>query len=241
MLGETVRRAPNDAGANQWLANSLTALGRYDEAIASVEAAAALEPDSLLSGMDWGRALFLAGRADAALAKIKDVIAAEPEHYWGYVLRGVIYFSLGQIERAETDFQAARELAPNGLYPVIWLAVARERRDKTNIQDLRTAAAESDPKRWPGPVLRFVLGDIGAEAVLADARNAPPHKQNEQECEAFFFIGESYLRDGDRELAAEYFQRAIDTGVRSYTDTGVRSYIEYAAAVVALRHLGKAS
>lgn len=208
-------------------------MGRHDEAIAAYEAFAHLKPERLTSLIMWAETLFLTGHTDAALAKLREAIAAAPKNHWPYTMRGVIHVSMQQLELAEADFREAHKLDPDDLYPLIRLTVTRKWQGKTNDEDMRAAAAETDLEQWPGPIVRFVLGDIGADELMAAAHNDHARKQREQQCEAFYFIGDHHLRDGDRKLAAGFFRRSIDTGVRSY--------IEYSAAVVALRQLGEAS
>ena len=75
------------------------------------------------------------------------------------------------------------------------------------------------------------LGQVPAAQVIAETRDSDPIKQRENECVAYFFLGQERLVKGYREKAAEYFQMTLDTGITGYR--------QYAAAEEELRRLGR--
>jgi TolB-like protein len=70
---------PNDAQAHHWYANLyLDPQGRYDEAIAEMQQAQALDPLSLIINTDLGYAYYVAGQDDEAAVQFRKVMAMDP-------------------------------------------------------------------------------------------------------------------------------------------------------------------
>jgi tetratricopeptide (TPR) repeat protein len=70
---------PNNAQAHHWYANLfLDPQGRYDEAIAEMQQAQALDPLSLIINTDLGYAYYVAGRNDEAADQFRKVMAMDP-------------------------------------------------------------------------------------------------------------------------------------------------------------------
>ena len=86
-----------------------------------------------------------------------------------------------------------------------------------------------DKADWPGPVIALYLGRASPEQVLAATADKNQNRQRELECEAFFYVGQFHLLSGQRPKAAEFFRKAIETGL---TD-----FIEYQSAKVELKRM----
>jgi serine/threonine protein kinase/tetratricopeptide (TPR) repeat protein len=65
---------PNYATAHKWFAESLTYVGRFDEALVEVQKALELDPLSLIGKVTAGHILTRAGKYDEAIAVLRDVI-----------------------------------------------------------------------------------------------------------------------------------------------------------------------
>jgi TolB-like protein len=65
---------PNNAQAHQWYADYLLAMGRFDESLAEIERARALDPLSIFINWDVGRVLYHAGRFDESLAEFRKTL-----------------------------------------------------------------------------------------------------------------------------------------------------------------------
>jgi len=120
-------------------------------------------------------------------------------------------------------------LEPSDPYAVLWLYLARARAGEDGRGDLATQATRLNLSKWPGPVLALYLGNAAPEALLPAARDSDPKKQREQQCEAYFYLGQQALLRGDRAEAIRLFRAAVDTGV---TD-----FIEYQGAQMELKRL----
>lgn len=99
---ELCRRFPFDAQTARLRAIALLRLGRIDEALATLQAAQRLAPDSIEVLCNLGSAHLAAGDGEAAIAVLERARALAPRH--PAVLNG-----LGNARRAEGDLAAARE------------------------------------------------------------------------------------------------------------------------------------
>ncbi len=154
-------------------------LGDFDHAIA-------LNPELMEARMSRGWAM--ADREDwtGATADFNDAIQIDPYNPRLYVARGVVAFLSGDDAHAVESFGRAIDVAPQGApYALLWmkLAVLRSRRDDGGRLEKGTAAL--DLALWPGPILRFLNGDLSA-ADLATAAGDAALNPN-QACEAAFY------------------------------------------------------
>jgi TolB-like protein/Tfp pilus assembly protein PilF len=102
---------PNYAIAHQQYGNILlTALGRFDEAIAEAKRAVELDPLSLVINSDLGVDLFFARRYDEAITQLRKTLEMDPGYYYGHVNLGQALELKGARDAAIAEYQKAREL-----------------------------------------------------------------------------------------------------------------------------------
>ena len=102
----------NCATAHQWYGGLyLTAIGRFDEAIAEMRRAQELEPTSL--GVTWntGMALYFARRYDRAIEEFQQAIELEPNFAIGFEGLGLAYERLGKYGEAVAALEKAVALS----------------------------------------------------------------------------------------------------------------------------------
>jgi DNA-binding winged helix-turn-helix (wHTH) protein/TolB-like protein/Flp pilus assembly protein TadD len=75
-----IRLSPQYATAHHWHGEYLAYMGRFDEALAEIERAAALDPLSLIIGTDTGKILILARRYDEAIASLRRTLELDPSY-----------------------------------------------------------------------------------------------------------------------------------------------------------------
>lgn len=73
--------SPQYATVHHWYGEFLVYMGRFDEAIAEIERAAALDPLSLIIGADTGKILFMARRYDEAIARLRRTLELDGSYY----------------------------------------------------------------------------------------------------------------------------------------------------------------
>ena len=102
---------PNYAIAHQQYGNILlTALGRFDEAIAEAKRAVELDPLSLVINSDLGVDNFFARRYDEAITQLRKTLEMDPGYYYGHINLGQALELKGARDAAIAEYQKAREL-----------------------------------------------------------------------------------------------------------------------------------
>ena len=105
---------PNYATAHQQFGiECLTAMGRFDEAVAEGKRAEELDPFSLIIGADLGNILFRARRFDDSLAQLNRVLALDPNFFVTHWYLGQTYHAKGQYAEAVAAYQKALALNEN--------------------------------------------------------------------------------------------------------------------------------
>jgi lipoprotein NlpI len=60
-------------------------------------------------------------------------------------------------------------------------------------------------------VIALFLGELAPEAVSEVARDREPRRQRERQCEAYVYLGEYFLLQGQRGQAVGLFRAALQT------------------------------
>jgi DNA-binding winged helix-turn-helix (wHTH) protein/tetratricopeptide (TPR) repeat protein len=113
---------PNHSGFRQWYGYYLSAMGRFDEGIAELKKAQALDPVSLLAITWMGWILYFAHRYDQAIAEFEKAIEMDVSFYHAYWGLGWIYDKKGDYEEAARRLHKAMTL-PGGGGPEIIAAL----------------------------------------------------------------------------------------------------------------------
>jgi TolB-like protein/Flp pilus assembly protein TadD len=102
---------PNYAtGHQQYGNNTLSALGRFDDAIAEGKRAAELDPLSLVINADLGMNYYYARRYDEAIAQLRKTVELDPGYYYAHVNLGQAFAAKGAFDEAISEYQKARAL-----------------------------------------------------------------------------------------------------------------------------------
>jgi len=174
--------------------------GDYDRALADFTA-------GITQGEGLGQSSFWSVR--------NDVVAL-------YELRGNLCYSTGDYESAVSDYRKVIELGAyrSYLHLRIWLALNELSADQAEDfrEELRSSVKQD---LWPGIIVKYYLGLDGAteKDVLDQARQKDDDvvSVNAKLGEAYFYLGEARLRQGDSKGAAAFFQKsaAIESRYRS--------------------------
>ncbi len=101
-------------------------------------------------------------------------------------------------------------------YEVIFGYLAGLRRgtaDRAWLQLTRMPAGD-----WPAPIQRHLAGEIDRAALLQAARDAFDMRTNEQQCEAYFTLGQIALAAGDKETAIRELENCVQSGVVGFIE-----------------------
>jgi tetratricopeptide (TPR) repeat protein len=102
---------PNYAtGHQQYGNNTLSALGRFDEAIAEGKRAVELDPLSLVINADLGMNYYYARRYDEAITQLRKTLEMDPGYYYAHVDLGQVLAAKRAFGEAISEYQKARAL-----------------------------------------------------------------------------------------------------------------------------------
>ncbi len=200
--------------------------GRYDDAIRLFSSA--INSDELtLTGKAQAfayRGIAKAATGDYEGAKLDlNSSAALDSDYKGDALafRGYMKLVMGEPKDGAVDLARSAEshIWP---YSVLWLHLARLRGgvpDTGPHSLMNNAMALDDNKgpdgspglsRWPGAVVKFMLGQATPQQVASAAQEGDPQKLAERVCDVDFYLGEVDLAHNDAAAAKTRFQSAAE-------------------------------
>lgn len=140
--------------------------------------------------------------ADCALA-----IERAPKAAGQYRMCAIAQLQAGSPGQAIVYLDLSRELDPKEPYTAIWREIAGWRNNASATSS--EAAAKLDMAKWPGPVIRLMLGTMTADELHSAADDPDPIKKKGQICEANFFTAQVFLRHGRKEDARRLFGLAL--------------------------------
>jgi tetratricopeptide (TPR) repeat protein len=104
--------APGYATAHHWYALMLAKLGRFEEALAEIRAAAELDPLSRIIRTNTGWIHYLARDYPAAIEQLDETLTSEPNFAYAHTLLGEAYAELGMFPEAIAALSRSVELEP---------------------------------------------------------------------------------------------------------------------------------
>jgi eukaryotic-like serine/threonine-protein kinase len=105
-----IARNPNYATAHEWYGLFLSAMGRYDEALAEEQRAKALDPLSPAIAATTGWVLHYSGRQDDAERVLRTALRADSTNAPGRLYLGRVLQAKGQLDSAVAKFEAPTPL-----------------------------------------------------------------------------------------------------------------------------------
>jgi lipoprotein NlpI/transglutaminase-like putative cysteine protease len=195
-------------------------LGDPGKAFADFTDALNITPDSR-DALSAAAVNALARNDPARAVELADrLLSANPRDFEALFIRAKAHYASKQYPLAQQDLQEVlkdRSAVRRG-YPLLFLYLTARRMGSDGKEVLARYAASDLPREWPRPLLDWVAGKTDAEGAVQSARSGTEAK--EQLCEAYFYIGENYLANGDKRRAAEYFHRSVDQGVTEFYEDG---------------------
>ncbi len=203
-LRTAIESSPSYAGAHHWLGMLLLTLCRFDEAIAALQTAQALDPLSAVQRGALGQVYYCAGTLGLAIAEFDMALNLGADNLILRLYRGECYLSQGRHDLARADLEKAKELAgfPE---PHVTLAMAQLREaagEKGTVEKCLGQVLEDTERHPVAPyalaLFYFALGrnDAGF-ALLERAYAAHDHELTEMSSDPKLASCRSDPRYGD--------------------------------------------
>ena len=212
-FGQAISLNPEFALAFYNRGNAYESKGEYDRAIRDLDQAIRLksdDADAFYALYGRGYAYSAKGDYDRAIQDYDQAIRLEPYDANAFIVRGIANFLRANLAGAVKDFQRGSELNPTIAYDMLWLHLARKRLGQDDTKDLTERSAKADPSQWPAPIVKFYMGQMTTDQMMAVAANSDVSKQARELCEANFFAGEDALLHQRRAPAKALLQAALD-------------------------------
>ncbi len=190
--------------------------GRFKAALADLDEAIKLQPKNVPWLIDRVVILSKLGRveeADAEFARLQKLV---PDDDYLRSTLAVHRFGEGRHAEAEPLFRAAKPDSENFPYEVIFGYLAGLRRGAPDRAWLRQNSLQA--AAWPAPIQRYLAGEIDRAALLQAARDTFDMRTTEQQCEAYFSLGEVALAAGDTVTAIRELENCVQSGIVGFIE-----------------------
>ena len=150
-----------------------------------------------------------------ALALLDTAVAGAPaaaDRTYALYSRGHANFNLGHFPQATEDFNgtlSGRTTLKARINPVLWRYATQVRQRGVDAKAaLAREIGNENLYEWPGPIAKFLLGQISAGELEVASESDENAKKVNGKCAASFFVGMDAVRRGDKQRAKEQFQLA---------------------------------
>jgi lipoprotein NlpI len=183
--------------------------GESSGGLADLAYALTLQPDFVPAYVDRAWIRLSSRDASGALADFSRALAVQPDQPRLHLGRGVVAYLSGDGKQAAADFSAVIQATSPAPYAVLWLALTERRGAVEDGGVLDSGLSALDLTQWPGPVVRFVRGEMSSEELATAAADPDPETARKQDCEASFYSGALAQIAGDQASATARYQHAL--------------------------------
>lgn len=161
-----IRLNPNYAPAHHFYADTLKALGRFDEALTQIKEAQALDPLSLAVNSGVGHVYYLSRNYDAAIQAYRETVDLDPNFVQARLWFGRPYLQKGMFSEAIRELETAVNLSGRSTISLAVLAHAYASAGRTDAaleilnQLSERAKTQYVPSYWIG-LIYVGLGENG--------------------------------------------------------------------------------
>ncbi len=203
--------------------------GLHSEALADLAAAIKLVGRNSVLLVDQAVVFATVGREEDAEALLTEVTGRRDEAILATLEYGVLRYGQGRYREALERFREEARRRPEAGYPAL-LAELAARRVGDSERRLLERSLRSVPKdSWVAECLRYVDGELTADALFERAREGGDLRVAEQLSEAHFIVAQTELAAGNLDRGLRELEACISTGMSGM--------IEYRLARLELRRL----
>jgi tetratricopeptide (TPR) repeat protein len=232
-FSRAIQLKPNFDKAFYDRGNAYINMDDFDLAIRDLDEAIRLKPTDAHALNNRGTAYTRKGDYVRAIQDYTAAIRLNSNYTAAYGSRGYAYFLQSNLPAAIADFLHTVSAEPSSsaaLKSVLMLHVMLRRQGR-GAQQLSQVAASADLSKWPGPLLKFDLGQMTAdEAMVAATSHGTDREKKWQSCEVDYFTGEEAL--------LHHQQRTATVRLESARDSCPTGNLFYSAALMELKRLG---
>jgi tetratricopeptide (TPR) repeat protein len=201
-------------------------------ALSDLNEAIALSPQDVYAYLWRAYIQGFAGDEKAALADLDTVEEKSRDPAYASQARGTLYMSEGKFGEAASSFARAVGYRHTNAEYVLYLHLANLNAGIDDKEDFATNASHADLSRWPGPLVKMFLGEIGpadATAAVSEGQYQYYEPLNRM-CDATFSkaVWTQFVRK-DEKAARQFYERIMTTCPR--TD-------EVAVSAIMLKKMG---
>jgi lipoprotein NlpI len=211
-------------------------LEEFDTALEDANRAVALAPTDADMLSCRGEAYYASGDFAHAVADTSRAVVLGEGGAPYLRQRGQARYYMKKFADAADDFARASGLehdASAQAYTDLWAVSAHQRAGKPLPADISERAAAHAHGEWPWPALAMMTGKLSVDELLKVVNAQKGDELTTTQTEAYFYLGQHYMTQGNRSSAREAFEK-----VRSL---GLIPYIEYISAAFELKDLGGAT
>jgi len=208
---EAIRLNPKFALAYDARGRAYRNKGDFDHAIQNYEDAIRLNPNFAMGYNNCGESRLQMGDFTSAIQDFNQAIRLNSNLTSPYMNRGDAYASQSKTKEAIEDFEHVIDVAPSSESAVdaaLELHIAMKRGGLDDRQILERVATVANLSKWPGQVLKFELGQMSANEVMAAARDGANSQW--KICGANYQLGEDALFHHQRAVALIRLKAARD-------------------------------
>lgn len=211
---------PKDVVANALLlrASAYDERGDHDQAIKDLDESIRLNPSSSRAIDTRGWEYLRKFEYKRAIDDFDRSILLNPKNEYAYANRGIARFLSCDFADARSDFAKSERLDPKPTRAFMAtkriLASLRDAKEKGVKPDTSAVIFQGDLTQWPGPIVAYYDGVISREALLRAAQVPFENERKWKLCQAYFYLGEHALIEGNYEEAMELLQKSLDTEAR---------------------------
>ena len=216
---KSIELRPKDADGYNCRGHVKMAQSDFDGAIADFTKAVELNPKHDYAYANRGIAKYDKSDLEGALTDLTKEIKLNPKSGEAYRYRAYVLYDQQSWASALPDFRKSCDLNPadkDYSQLRIWLIRARLGERDAATRDLAQFLKGRKADDWPRKIIRFLLGELPEVDFLKAAESENAKTDRERKCEASFYVGTRSLIEGDKDKAKEYFQKCLDSGVKTF-------------------------
>ncbi len=158
---------PGQVTAMLWQSLYLSAMGRHQEAIASVQRARDSEPLSPVVNIYLGVAQTHAGQYDLAIRQLNQTIELDPNNYRTFMFLGRTLAYAGRNDEAMVAFQKALSINPDNLEALAFMgAVKASAGDRQGALRIMKRVVAAGTKTEPAILVAHILAKLGEASQM---------------------------------------------------------------------------